>query len=146
MQEDGKTFCLECQTELESAKEIVYDKADFGAEDGIDQTQRSRVLTTTVKKQNGKYGYVKRISLSYAISITVTSNELPTSWECYNQILCDLVDEIEEIEDSIFSNTKRDFKITVLQMWAAYLRHHEKAFFSKESADYPRFDAQYQVL
>lgn len=54
MQEDGKTFCLNCQTELESAKEIIYDKADFGPEDGLNQTQRSRVLTTTVKKQNGK--------------------------------------------------------------------------------------------
>lgn len=83
---------------------------------------------------------------SYTTSITVTSNELPTSWECYNQILCNLVDEIEEIEDSICANTRRDFKLTVLQMWAAYLRHHQKAFFSKESAEYPRFNAQYKVV
>lgn len=52
MQEDGKTFCMECQTELESAKEIVYEVNDFGPEIG-DLTQRSRVLTTTVKKQAG---------------------------------------------------------------------------------------------
>lgn len=52
MHEDGKTFCLECQTELESAKEIVYDTVDYGLDTG-DMTQRSRVLTTTVKKQTG---------------------------------------------------------------------------------------------
>lgn len=52
MQEDGKTFCMECQTELESAKEIVYEGADYNPEIG-DLTQRSRVLTTTVKKQAG---------------------------------------------------------------------------------------------
>lgn len=52
MQEDGKTFCMECQTELESAKEIVYEVNEYGPEIG-DLTQRSRVLTTTVKKQAG---------------------------------------------------------------------------------------------
>ncbi len=56
MQEDGKTFCLECQTELEAAKEIVYDAVDYGPEIG-DLTQRSRVLTTTVKKQTGTNKY-----------------------------------------------------------------------------------------
>ncbi|KAG4075518.1 hypothetical protein HA402_003343 [Bradysia odoriphaga] len=127
MQEDGKTFCLECQTELESAKEIVYDTVDFGLETG-DLTQRSRVLTTTVKKQ------------------AVQAVELPTSWECFNQILCNLVDEIEEIEENLFGTINRDFKLTVLQLWAAYLRYHNKAFFSKESADYPRFNSQYNML
>lgn len=55
MHEDGKTFCMECQTELESAKEIVYDTVDYVLETG-DLTQRSRVLTTTVKKQTGTVG------------------------------------------------------------------------------------------
>lgn len=53
MQEDGKTFCMECQTELEAAKEIVYEAVDYGPETG-DLTQRTRVLTTTVKQQTGK--------------------------------------------------------------------------------------------
>lgn len=53
MQEDGKTFCMECQTELESAKEIVYEAVDYMPDIG-DLTQRSRVLTTTVKQKAGK--------------------------------------------------------------------------------------------
>lgn len=60
MQEDGKTFCMECQTELEAAKELVYDNVDYGPETN-DLTQRSRVLTTTVKKQTGMRSFVNNI-------------------------------------------------------------------------------------
>ncbi|KAJ6638624.1 TATA box-binding protein-associated factor RNA polymerase I subunit B [Pseudolycoriella hygida] len=127
MQEGGKTYCMECQTELESAKEIYYEVVDAGPEI-VDATQRSRVLTTTVKKAN------------------VKAQELPTSWECFNQLLYNLVDEMEEIEDYICGTINQAFKLTVLQLWAAYLRYHRKAFFSKDSAEYPKFNSRFNIL
>lgn len=144
--ENGQVFCWECQCELEGAREIFYD-VDYEPE--VEQpTQRSRVLRTTVKKDKSK----KKISFTFIAftylytSIAVNTQELPTSWECFNQLLCNLVDEIEEIEENIFSNVNSDFKLTVLQLWAAYLRHHGKAFFSKETVEYPQFDARYKIV
>lgn len=58
-----------------------------------------------------------------------------TSWEEYNYILVGLVDELIEL------GAKPELKLTTLQLWTAYLRLHEVAFFAKKNPKLPKLGA-----
>uniref|UniRef100_A0A1B0A7W3 Rrn7/TAF1B C-terminal cyclin domain-containing protein n=1 Tax=Glossina pallidipes TaxID=7398 RepID=A0A1B0A7W3_GLOPL len=60
-----------------------------------------------------------------------------TSWECYNYILRGLVDELSSY------GVKDELKLMCLQIWAAYLRHMQVAFFSKDSSELPKLSVRY---
>ncbi|XP_037894877.1 TATA box-binding protein-associated factor RNA polymerase I subunit B isoform X1 [Glossina fuscipes] len=60
-----------------------------------------------------------------------------TSWECYNYILRGLVDDL------LSYGVKEELKLMCLQIWAAYLRHMQVAFFSKDSAELPKLSVRY---
>uniref|UniRef100_A0A1A9V8R8 Rrn7/TAF1B C-terminal cyclin domain-containing protein n=1 Tax=Glossina austeni TaxID=7395 RepID=A0A1A9V8R8_GLOAU len=60
-----------------------------------------------------------------------------TSWECYNYILRGLVDELSSY------GVKEELKLMCLQIWAAYLRHMQVAFFSKDSSELPKLSVRY---
>lgn len=63
-------------------------------------------------------------------------NEL-TSWEAYNYILYGFVNELIQL------GCKDELMTTTLQLWAAYLRKNEVAFFGKKETHLPKFSFKY---
>ncbi|XP_054726857.1 TATA box-binding protein-associated factor RNA polymerase I subunit B [Anastrepha obliqua] len=55
-----------------------------------------------------------------------------TSWECYNYILRGLVNDLLSL------GAKEELKLMTLQLWAAYLRRSEVAFFNKKRVELPK--------
>lgn len=70
---------------------------------------------------------------------TDTKGEKPdlTSWECYNYILLGMVQELLDM------GAKSELKAMVFQIWAAFLRNHEVAFFSRHP-ELPRMPAKFE--
>ncbi|XP_067628470.1 TATA box-binding protein-associated factor RNA polymerase I subunit B [Eurosta solidaginis] len=66
-------------------------------------------------------------------------NEKPnlTSWECYNYILRGLVNDL------LSYGAKEELKLMTLQLWAAYLRRSEVAFFSKKRVELPKLGLRF---
>lgn len=60
-----------------------------------------------------------------------------TSWECYNYILRGFVEEL------ITFGAKEELKLMTLQVWAAYLRRMQVAFFNRKQADLPKLGIKY---
>lgn len=60
-----------------------------------------------------------------------------TSWECYNYILRGLVNDL------LSFGAKEDLKLMALQLWAAYLRRMEVAFFNKKRVELPKLGLRY---
>uniref|UniRef100_A0A1A9WNM2 Rrn7/TAF1B C-terminal cyclin domain-containing protein n=1 Tax=Glossina brevipalpis TaxID=37001 RepID=A0A1A9WNM2_9MUSC len=60
-----------------------------------------------------------------------------TSWECYNYILYGLVQEL------LSYGVKEELKLMSLQIWAAYLRRMQVAFFSKNTVELPKLGVRY---
>lgn len=56
-----------------------------------------------------------------------------TSWETYNYILYGFVNELVQL------GCKDEVTLTVLQLWSAYLRMNEVAFFGKRETNLPKF-------
>ncbi|XP_037822272.1 TATA box-binding protein-associated factor RNA polymerase I subunit B [Lucilia sericata] len=73
------------------------------------------------------------------LKIQVAKAEKPqlTSWECYNYILRGFVEELLSI------GAKEELKLMTLQVWAAYLRRMEVAFFNRKQADLPKLGIKY---
>ncbi|XP_023308620.2 TATA box-binding protein-associated factor RNA polymerase I subunit B [Lucilia cuprina] len=73
------------------------------------------------------------------LKIQVAQAERPqlTSWECYNYILRGFVEELLSI------GAKEELKLMTLQVWAAYLRRMEVAFFNRKQADLPKLGIKY---
>ncbi|XP_037921048.1 TATA box-binding protein-associated factor RNA polymerase I subunit B [Hermetia illucens] len=74
-----------------------------------------------------------------SLKVTQVKAEKPqlTTWECFNYFLRGLVDELLNF------GAKEEFKLTVLQLWTAYLRKCEVAFFSKKEGELPRLGPKY---
>lgn len=60
-----------------------------------------------------------------------------TSWECYNYILRGFVEEL------LSFGAKEELKLMTLQVWAAYLRRMQVAFFNRKQADLPKLSVKY---
>lgn len=60
-----------------------------------------------------------------------------TSWECYNYILRGLVNDL------LSFGAKEELKLMTLQLWAAYLRRNEVAFFSRKRVELPKLGVRY---
>ncbi|XP_037951886.1 TATA box-binding protein-associated factor RNA polymerase I subunit B-like [Teleopsis dalmanni] len=60
-----------------------------------------------------------------------------TSWECYNYILRGMVEELLQM------GAKEELKTVTLQIWAAYLRRMEVAFFNKKQAELPKLGLRF---
>lgn len=60
-----------------------------------------------------------------------------TSWECYNYILRGFVEEL------LSFGAKEELKLMTLQIWAAYLRRMEIAFFNRKQPDLPKLGIKY---
>ncbi|XP_017474264.1 PREDICTED: TATA box-binding protein-associated factor RNA polymerase I subunit B [Rhagoletis zephyria] len=71
--------------------------------------------------------------------IKIAKAEKPnlTSWECYNYILRGLVNDL------LSFGAKEDLKLMSLQLWAAYLRRMEVAFFNKKRVELPRLGLRF---
>ncbi|XP_011199724.4 TATA box-binding protein-associated factor RNA polymerase I subunit B [Bactrocera dorsalis] len=60
-----------------------------------------------------------------------------TSWECYNYILRGLVNDL------LSFGAKEELKLMTLQLWSAYLRRNEVAFFSRKRVELPKLGVRY---
>lgn len=60
-----------------------------------------------------------------------------TSWETYNYILYGFVNELVQL------GCKDELILTTLQLWSAYLRKNEVAFFGKKETNIPKFSFKY---
>lgn len=70
-------------------------------------------------------------------SIPYTELKL-TSYEEFNYILVGLVNELINL------GAKKELKLTALQLWTAYLRLNEVAFFSRKSIKIPKLSASFR--
>lgn len=62
-----------------------------------------------------------------------------TSWEEYNYILVGLVNELINLGAS------PELKLVTLQLWSAYLRANEAAFFSRKELKIPKLSASFKL-
>ncbi|KAK2584219.1 hypothetical protein KPH14_006637 [Odynerus spinipes] len=109
----GFYYCETCQTQNEDVREEVLDMR-------VDTSTRLRRVTvkkSKVKRHGEDLGW--------------------TTWELYNFVLIGLTDELIELGAS--SNVK----LTVLQLWAAYLGKIEVAFTSMTKKDVPKLSRKY---
>ncbi|XP_075148080.1 TATA box-binding protein-associated factor RNA polymerase I subunit B [Haematobia irritans] len=114
-QREGFYFCLECGTKQEQVRQVEVENED----DAFNETAGTK--------------------LSKTMKINVVKAEKPqlTSWEFYNYILRGYVQELLEF------GAKEELKLMALQVWAAYLRRMEVAFFNKKHADLPKLGIRY---
>lgn len=61
-----------------------------------------------------------------------------TTWEAYNYILYGFVNELLNL------GSKDELMLTTLQLWAAYLRKNEVAFYGKKETNLPKFNFKYK--
>lgn len=71
-------------------------------------------------------------------SILISAIEL-TTYETFNYILYGLVNEL------VCLGCKEELILTTLQMYAAYLRSHEIAFFGKRETKLPKMPFKYKL-
>lgn len=70
--------------------------------------------------------------------ILISATEL-TTYEIINYILYGLVNEL------VCLGCKEELAVTTLQMYAAYLRSHEIAFFGKRETNLPKMPFKYKL-
>lgn len=76
---------------------------------------------------------------NFADSVTAQTAEFQlTTWEGYNYIMFGLVNEL------ISLGAKKELKMTALQLWSAYLRANEVAFFSRKKNTLPKLSASFK--
>ncbi|XP_047351708.1 TATA box-binding protein-associated factor RNA polymerase I subunit B [Vespa velutina] len=112
--EAGYFYCEICQTQNEEIREEVL-------EIRADPTTKLRKITIKQQKDR-KHG----------------ENQGWTTWEIYNFVLIGLTDELIELGAS------PDIKLTVLQLWAAYLNKLEVAFISITKKCVPKLSKRYR--
>ncbi|XP_058983898.1 TATA box-binding protein-associated factor RNA polymerase I subunit B isoform X1 [Musca domestica] len=114
-QREGFYYCRECGTKQEQVRQVEVENDD----DAFNETTTTKHTKT--------------------LKINVVKAEKPqlTSWECYNYILRGYVEEL------LSYGAKEELKLMALQVWAAYLRRMEVAFFNKKHADLPRLGVRY---
>lgn len=61
-----------------------------------------------------------------------------TTWEEFNYIIIGLVNELINL------GAKPELKLATLQLWSAYLRLNEAAFFSRTSIKIPKLSASFK--
>lgn len=111
---EGFYYCNECGTKSEQVRAI-----EIETEDNFEGAQ---TFQTKIKLKTDK-----------------TSGKLAlTSWECYNYILRGMVEEIIEL------GAKDELKTVVFQLWAAFLRNREVAFFSRRQSVLPKLGIKYE--
>lgn len=76
------------------------------------------------------------IQILFAI-LSPSDTEL-TTWETYNYIIYGLVDELTRL------GCKDELALATLQLWTAYLRKNEIAFFGKKETHVPKFPFKYR--
>ncbi|XP_043668375.1 TATA box-binding protein-associated factor RNA polymerase I subunit B [Vespula pensylvanica] len=111
--EAGYFYCEICQTQNE---EIIEEVLEIRA----DPSTKLRKITIKQQKDR-KHG----------------ENQGWTTWEIYNFVLIGLTDELIELGASL------DIKLTVLQLWAAYLSKLEVAFTSINKKCLPKLSKRY---
>ncbi|XP_061388116.1 TATA box-binding protein-associated factor RNA polymerase I subunit B, partial [Musca vetustissima] len=114
-QREGFYYCRECGTKQEQVRQVEVENED----DNFNETTTTKHTKT--------------------LKINVVKAEKPqlTSWECYNYILRGYVEEL------LSYGAKEELKLMALQVWAAYLRRMEVAFFNKKQAELPRLGVRY---
>lgn len=130
--QDGNYFCEECNQQLNTQVEKEHDNFEMIKEYG------ARRFKTINKKDNIlKCKQQRSSSCTNNKFILIVARRL-TSFEEYNYILKELVEEILKIE------TIPNFKVTCLQLWISFLRKIEAAFFDKEQCVAPKLFALYR--
>nr|XP_034178878.1 TATA box-binding protein-associated factor RNA polymerase I subunit B-like isoform X1 [Osmia lignaria] len=111
--EAGYFFCQTCQTQNENIREEVLELR-------IDSSTRLR--KTKIRQ----------------LRSDISGEELGwTSWELYNFVLIGLTNELIEL------GVPSDIKMTILQLWATYLRKIEVAFLSTKKKCIPKLARRY---
>jgi hypothetical protein len=135
---EGHFFCTDCGLQTHDQQE--YDFEEYT------QTQEKTFTNITIKnpKQDKKLSklYTSFIYLFSAMNLhadfLLISDEAElTTWEEYNYILLGLVNEL------LILGAKPSIKLTVLQIWTAYLRKFKVAFFSQDPLQLPRLGPLY---
>lgn len=106
--ETGFYYCKECQTQSQEVREVVID------------VQEGQVTRTKKIKQKKK------------------TENLATSWECYNHILFGLVNELIAI------GAKKELKRVVKLLWFKYLEKCE--VISRNNDGLPKLNAVYSKM
>ncbi|XP_055852513.1 TATA box-binding protein-associated factor RNA polymerase I subunit B [Episyrphus balteatus] len=100
-------------------------------------TKSEQVRDIEVERAEDFDGPVKH---KHQIKIKEKGTDKPelTSWECYNYILRGMVEELIEL------GAKDELKPMVFQIWAAFLRNREVAFFSRRHPELPKLGIRYE--
>ncbi|XP_012287844.1 TATA box-binding protein-associated factor RNA polymerase I subunit B [Orussus abietinus] len=112
--EDGYFFCQECQTQNQEVREEVLEVR-------VDASTRLRKTKIRREKSGNSDGQ----ELGW------------TSWEYYNFILIGLANELVEL------GVTSHVKLTILQLWAAYLGKMEVAFTSTKKKFIPKLSRRF---
>lgn len=115
--EGGFHFCTECGTKSQQHGTELVSEFDENLAMG------TNAVTAAIRiKQDKKKG------------------KMLTSWEVINYILLGYTDRLVAL------GAGNEFKLTVLQLWATYLRRIEVAFFSKDKPERPRLDVFHKTM
>lgn len=133
----GFYYCDTCGTQAAEKREVEDHAAEFV--DAEDVRQNKHKIKDTKKKEgmvlvddiyNGITNLIKKFYLMVDVELT--------TWEAYNYILYGFVNELINL------GCKEDIMLTTLQLWAAYLRQHEVAFYGKEETVLPKFNFHFK--
>ncbi|XP_062704887.1 TATA box-binding protein-associated factor RNA polymerase I subunit B-like [Aedes albopictus] len=112
--DEGFHYCVECGTKSQQhGIEMVAEFDEHLPMGGANAVGGGTIRIKPTKKKKGK---------------------MLTSWEVVNFILLGYTDRLVTI------GAGENFKLTVLQLWTAYLRRSEVAFFDKTKPERPRLD------
>ncbi|CAD6993652.1 unnamed protein product [Ceratitis capitata] len=98
-------------------------------------TKQEQVRAVEVEHEED-FTEVKKLKKQKIKSVKAEKPNL-TSWECYNYILRGLVNDL------LSFGAKEELKLMTLQLWAAYLRRNEVAFFSRKRVELPKLGVRY---
>ncbi|XP_055905660.1 TATA box-binding protein-associated factor RNA polymerase I subunit B [Eupeodes corollae] len=131
MNQQTNLICAVCGENDFEAKEGYYYCNECGT-----KSEQARVLE--VEREDDFCAGTKHIK-KIKIKTDKTSDKLElTSWECYNYILRGMVEELIEL------GAKDELKVMVFQIWAAFLRNKEVAFFSRRHPELPKLGIRFE--
>lgn len=136
---DGHYYCLECGTKQDHICVIEVD-ADASFRPGVRYVTKRTIKKA--KKEPSKF--YEQLFMEITLFLTfMHENNLSvklSSWECYNYILHGLVHEL------LLLGAKNNLKLVTLQVWAAFLKTIEVAFFNKTHISLPKLGMHYHKM
>ncbi|XP_031632877.1 TATA box-binding protein-associated factor RNA polymerase I subunit B [Contarinia nasturtii] len=99
--------------------------------------QQATTLQEVEDQADGQFDDIQKKSHKIKKTVQTQNSEL-TSWETYNYIIYEFVNELIQL------GCKDELTLMTLQLWSAYLRKNEIAFFGKKETKIPKFSFKYK--